>query len=436
MNSTITSETSTSFDSELPEGKPSPASRIISIDALRGLVMFTMIYVNDISGAKHVPWWMKHYSDNFKGSGMTFVDLVFPAFLFIVGMSIPIALGARIARGEPIWRLILHVLLRTLSLLAIGILMVNSESGPDIKQMGWSRTNWTTLLFLAAIFSFCTIRPQGNDRKRLFKVLSLVLRVLGWGVLIFLAFSYRDRKGERIISLHSSWPPVTIRTEWYGILGLIGWAYLVACLVYLIFRNNRVALLGCMALLLCLFAADRKGAFDDFWLANLVGIGETLGSQASITVAGMIMATLLLTPDTQDHWRRVRFAILFALGCAAAALLVHRLYGISKNSATPSWCLWACAITTVFWLIFYLIGDVWGKANRLKPFAIAGQNVLLAYLISDGVGSWLRMAHLGNWYARLAEPSLGHAMARSIGIALVVLTITALLNRVGFKLKL
>ena len=169
--------------------------------------------------------------------------------------------------------------------------------------------------------------------------------------MVFLAFAFRGSKGERIIALHSTWPLISIRTEWYGILGLIGWAYLVACLIYLIFRNNRAALLGCMILLLCLFIADRKGAFDDFPLANIVSIGETLGSQASITLAGMIIATLLLTPDTQDHSQRLRFAILFALGCAAAALLVHRLYGISKNNATPSWCLWA-ALTSDMTIIY------------------------------------------------------------------------------------
>src|SRR5438128_1310761 len=235
--------TASPFDQrDLPASeRPATAPRIASIDALRGLVMFMMIYVNDISGAKHVPWWMKHFSDSFKGSGMTFVDLVFPAFLFIVGMSIPLALEGRIARGDSMWRIIGHVLLRTLSLLVIGILMVNSESGPSGKQMGWSRTAWTSLLYLAAILSFCTIRPR---------VLTIALRVIGWGTMIFLAFAYRGSKGERIIELHSSWPIASVRTEWYGILGLIGWAYLVACVVYLIFRTNRVALLGCMVFLL------------------------------------------------------------------------------------------------------------------------------------------------------------------------------------------
>src|SRR5438045_2032896 len=128
-------------------------ARITSIDALRGLVIFTMIYVNDIAGARHVPWWMKHFSDSFKGSGMTFVDLVFPAFLFIVGMSIPFALGARLTRGDSIWKILGHVLLRTVSLLVIGILIVTSESGPSGKHIGWSRTAWTLRLFIVTVVS-------------------------------------------------------------------------------------------------------------------------------------------------------------------------------------------------------------------------------------------------------------------------------------------
>src|SRR5262245_36468543 len=87
--------------------------RITSVDALRGFVMFMMIFVNDLAGAGAVvPDWMVHFSDRHRGgSGMTFVDLVFPAFLFIVGMSIPFALGARLAKNEPGWKIFGHVAL-------------------------------------------------------------------------------------------------------------------------------------------------------------------------------------------------------------------------------------------------------------------------------------------------------------------------------------
>src|SRR6267378_4346077 len=124
------------------------SSRITSIDALRGFVMFTMIFVNDIAGVSNdiVPAWMKHYHGK---SGMTFVDLVFPAFLFIVGMSIPFALGSRMNKGELIWKTILHVCARTFSLLVIGVLMVNES--PSSEKMGWSDSLWTMLMFISAI---------------------------------------------------------------------------------------------------------------------------------------------------------------------------------------------------------------------------------------------------------------------------------------------
>ena len=74
--------------------KTDTSSRIPSIDALRGFIMLAMIFVNDLAIIQGdiVPDWMLHFSDRAKGSGMTFVDLVFPAFIFIVGMSIPFSM--------------------------------------------------------------------------------------------------------------------------------------------------------------------------------------------------------------------------------------------------------------------------------------------------------------------------------------------------------
>ena len=416
---------------------PKP-SRITSIDALRGFVMFTMIFVNDLAGApeKLVPDWMVHFSDRQHAtkSGMTFVDMVFPGFLFIVGMSIPFALGGRMARGEPWWKTTGHILVRTIALLGIGILMVHET--PDSEVMGWSGAWWCTWMYIAAMFTFCSIAPAGAAKEKskaeIWRMVTIGLRVAGLVALVWLAFQFRDGKNRCIVSLS----PLQLHTSWYGILGLIGWAYLMAAMVYLIFRGKRTAILGCMVLLMCLFTADRKGLFDDFWLSHIVGIGETLGSQAAITVGGLLLGTMLLAPEMIQLKTRVNFTLWFALGWAAAALLLTPLYGISKNSATPAWCLWSCTITAVLWLGFYFICDVRPVPWISRPLALAGQNVLLAYLISEWLPGFLDAVHLGDWYDSLSEPNLACSILRSVGCGVVILALTVGLNRIGFRLKL
>jgi predicted acyltransferase len=418
---------------------PAQTPRITSIDALRGFVMFTMIFVNDLAGApkRIVPDWMVHFSDRHaRGSGMTFVDLVFPAFVFIVGRSIPFALGGRLAKGEPVFKTIGHVSLRTISLLWIGILMVHET--PDSAALGWPGELWCTLMYLAAIFAFCSIALRNStataakSKWNSWKICSLGLRVAGLATLIWLAFAFRGDKGQRIITL----APFHLDTDWYGILGLIGWAYLVAAIVYLVIRGQRTALLGCMVLLMCLFAADRKHLFDNFWLNNIVGIGETLGSQAAIAVGGLLLGSILVATDLTALKSRASFTFWFAAGCAAAALLLNPLYGISKNSATPSWCLWACAITAALWFLFYLVCDVRPVKMISRPLALAGQNVLLAYLLSEMLPGLLAVLQLGDWYGSLAESNLAGAIARSVLCGVAILLVATGLNRLGFRLKL
>ena len=260
----------------------------------------------------------------------------------------------------------------------------------------------------------------------------MLVRVAGIAGLIWAAFVYRSANGTRIISL----APFAIHTDWYGILGLIGWSYLMASLVFLTFRANRAAILGCIGLMICLFAADRKGLFENFWLNKIVGIGETLGSHPAIATAGVLLGTLLLTPDTATVAARSRFTMLFIAGFAAAAWLLTPLWGISKNSATPAWCLWSCAITAALWMGFYFVCDVWRWRFISKPLSVAGENVLLAYLLSEMQGAAFSLLGWDSWYDGLNQPDLVHAIGRSISCAVVILCITALLNRAGFRLKL
>jgi heparan-alpha-glucosaminide N-acetyltransferase len=313
--------------------------------------------------------------------------------------------------------------------------MVNET--PDAARMGWSGTLWCTLMYVSAIFAFCAISSPSklaviNNRPQLFGRISLVLRIMGFISLTWLAFAFRGEDGHAIITLR----PFSLHTEWYGILGLIGWAYLMGAIVFLIFRTSRTALLGCMVLLMCLYPANRKGAFNGFWLSDYINIGEAIGSQAAITVSGMLLAAMLLNRDTTAVWPRARFTLWFIAGCAAAALLAHRLYGISKNDATPSWCLWASAITAAVWLVFYYICDVRGFGVIPRTLAAAGQNVLLAYLISEMAPSAFELLHWDEFYDSFAQPTIFNAVARSAGLATVILFATIKLNRAGFRLKL
>jgi predicted acyltransferase len=408
-------------------------TRITSIDALRGFVMFMMIFVNYLSGAgKIVPDWMVHFSDRHRGgNGMTFVDLVFPAFLFIVGMSVPLALGGRMAKGQPVWKTLGHVAIRTLSLLFIGILMVHET--PDTSALGWSDDWWCVLMYLSAIAAFCSIAPRPSAPPSsgiVWRTVSICVRLAGLAALVWLAFAFRGAKGHRIITLL----PFSLDTDWYGILGLIGWAYLVTCVVFLVFRDNRTAMLGCMALLMCLFVADKQGAFEGFWLSKIVGIGETLGSQGAIAVGGLLLGSMLSAADMTALKARTRFTFWFVAGCAAAALLLNRAYGISKNNATPSWCLWACAITATLWYGFCIISDVRPVKIISRPLALAGQNVLLAYLISEMLPGLLNALHLDDGYGHLTA-NLPSAIVISALCGVLILLLSTGLNRIGFRLK-
>src|ERR1700723_305853 len=82
-------------------------ARVVSIDIFRGLTMLVMIFVNQLGEMKGLPWWTYHMPAT--ANGMTYVDVVFPFFLFIVGMSMSLSIRRRLSEGGPIWTVWLHV---------------------------------------------------------------------------------------------------------------------------------------------------------------------------------------------------------------------------------------------------------------------------------------------------------------------------------------
>lgn len=98
-----------------------PSSRLLSIDLLRGLDLAFMIMVNNNGDEEHAFWAMKHAAWN----GFTPTDLVFPTFLFLVGVSVVLATRSRLARGTSRGSILGHAFQRMLILIALGII-VNS----------------------------------------------------------------------------------------------------------------------------------------------------------------------------------------------------------------------------------------------------------------------------------------------------------------------
>jgi predicted acyltransferase len=78
--------TTSSLPSVAVAGKAAP-TRLASIDIFRGLTMTLMILVNALAEIKGLPWWTYHMKADV--DAMTYVDMVFPFFLFIVGLSMP-----------------------------------------------------------------------------------------------------------------------------------------------------------------------------------------------------------------------------------------------------------------------------------------------------------------------------------------------------------
>lgn len=85
-----------------------PARRVLSIDVLRGITIAFMILVNDAGDSHHTYVQLEHA----KWNGWTLTDLVFPTFLFVVGMSIILSLYARLQRGASRSELALHTFRR------------------------------------------------------------------------------------------------------------------------------------------------------------------------------------------------------------------------------------------------------------------------------------------------------------------------------------
>jgi predicted acyltransferase len=113
MSSTLTTAARSEFGSStLPI-----SSRLVSLDLFRGATIALMILVNN-PGDELTSYPQLRHAD---WNGWTLTDLVFPFFLFIVGVSMAFSFRSRLERGASRQQLLVHVLWRSLALFAIGL---------------------------------------------------------------------------------------------------------------------------------------------------------------------------------------------------------------------------------------------------------------------------------------------------------------------------
>ena len=358
----------------------SASRRVLSIDVFRGLTMLVMIFANDLDMAhiQDVPNWMKHAvyatpkipAD--KVNHITFVDVLAPAFLFIVGSAIPLAFRKRLLRGDSGLKIAGHVLLRSVSLMVMGAFIGNMRS-QNVCPSGLSHAAWS-LLMLAGLALVWNDYPKTADWRR---YLFLAMRLAGIAALAWLAMIYHRKQGDGLVRMYPY--------AWH-VLGVIGWSYLVACIVYVLFRRQMAGVVGSLGLLVLLWIADHAGVLDRItFLAKsreVVSLGHLIASHASITVAGVVIGMLFVDgPPARTPGQRIRWIAVFGGMVFVAGLMLRPIYGLSKPRTTPAWSLYSIAICCGLFALTYWIIDVKGY-QRWTGFTLpAGRNPLVAYFL-------------------------------------------------------
>lgn len=95
------------------------ARRFASVDALRGCTVAAMLLVNDPGDWGHVFWPLEHADWH----GCTPTDLVFPFFLFVVGVSVALAIAPRMEQGADRSALMRAALVRGARIVGLGLLI-------------------------------------------------------------------------------------------------------------------------------------------------------------------------------------------------------------------------------------------------------------------------------------------------------------------------
>jgi len=377
--------------------------------------MLLMIWVNDFWTLSSIPKWLQHA--NATEDYLGFSDIIFPLFLFIVGLSIPLAIEQRRIKGLSIFSIAKHIIIRSASLLTIGIFMVNYETAHH-ESIIIGKFWWCILMAIAVGLIWMHWKRSSVPKKW-----HTPLQLVGFTLLIFLAIIY---KGGSVGDL---W----MTSQWWGILGLIGWAYLTSALVFVFSRGNFAIMFGLFLALGILSILDHSDVLTV--LPKGLSFLSTIytGTIPAFTSAGII-ATLLFQKLSKEHSKWI-FPSLTILGILSLGFGIgtRSLWGISKIQGTPSWLGVSLGISFILFAILYVITDLKKKTNWAKFIAPAGTATLTCYMLPYIIYPLREIIGI-----RLPE-FFNNGIIGLIGsfiFALLVVFLTGRFEKLGFKLKL
>jgi len=340
----VTNTTSPADTSKLTTTKP---PRLRSVDLLRGLTIGFMILVNN-NGNEAVAYWpLKHATWN----GFTPTDLVFPTFLFLVGITTVFSTASRLAQGATRQSLFLHALRRSVILYLLG-LIVNSFPFFHLHTMRF----YGVLPRIAVCY---------------FIVASLYLVNTGW----------RDKAALAVAALAGYWILMRfVPVPGYGIPGhdipmLDRDANLAAWLDRQIFSASH------------LYERTRDPE----------GLLSTLPAVAT-TLFGVLTGMWLRTP--RELTAKARGIVIAGVSSVLLGRLWNLSFPINKKLWTSSYVLFAGGFSLLLLALCLLIVDLPQKSSTksrrslfFTPFLIFGTNAISAYVFSELLQSTLTSIH-------------------------------------------
>lgn len=346
----VTSTLAATQQSSLELRKP---ERLVSLDVYRGLTIAGMILVTDPGNYDHCYWPLLHA----KWNGWTPTDMIFPSFLFIVGVAITLAFHSRKARGETRRRLARHVLVRAALLILFGLLVNRLEAD-----------------------SLSTLRFPG--------ILQRIALCYAGGALLYLAIARWPDTGKRMAVIGATSLALVV-----GYWAILVWVPTPG------FGPRRLDSLGYLGGYIdrAIFTTPHMWAYG-----TTPGYGVTYDPEGLLSTLGALVNLLL--GILAGEWLRTnrsgsRKAWAFALAGAAlfaAGLGLHPLLPINKRMWTSTFVLLSGGFSLMAFALCYWLVDLRRSRWWTAPVLVFGTNAILAFVLSSVITKLTTVPFVGS----------------------------------------